>query len=57
MHDKLGLQLMIPTVMNTHFFKIPFLAKFLYARHGAKCFTYITSFNPYYNAILKRKKW
>lgn len=39
--------------MNIHFLKLPFLEKFLNARHGAKCFTYLTSFNPYYNAILK----
>lgn len=48
---------MIPTVMNIHFLRLPFLEKFLYARQGAKCFTYITSFNPYYNAILKMKNW
>lgn len=43
--------------MNIHFFKATISGEFLYARHGAKCFTYITSFNLYYNAILKMKKW
>jgi hypothetical protein len=40
------------------FQKLSFLAiEFLYTRQGAKCFTYITSFNPYYHAILEMKKW
>lgn len=38
-------------------FKTTISGEILYARNGAKCFTYITSFNIYYNAIIKMRKW